>query len=428
MDFMSNMLAPLQWPASGAWETIIKWLSGVGNIAVAIILLTLILKLLLLPVDFWQRSVTRKMSLKQAEMQPELEKIKQKYGNSELGQQKTAELYKKHGMSPTSSCGVMLVYMVLTLLVFITLFNSLGSISRTQINYEYYQLQTEYSVVYKQSLAETDYDTSVYDSVEAYAKAIAQNAVVSKYDEVRQGFLWIKNIWRPDNWSSVFPTADEFLSTTGSKFYVETNTESEFYNMVMLSTDTSVPYVDVNGNVYAIPSADPSTDPSTIVIEGYETPCNIVYADTTLVTEEKNISRVATETASAKFKADFDVVTAGINQKYNGQWNGYLILIILSGAITFLSQFLSTVGVKGKDKKGNEVKGAKTKWISGAFLAVLMIVFTIGYTSMFALYIVTNSILSIIFNILINLINNKIDSGKEKKKTKTVVADYVRVE
>ncbi|MGN1222392.1 MAG: YidC/Oxa1 family membrane protein insertase, partial [Christensenellales bacterium] len=272
MDFISIMLAPLQWPASGVWETIIKWLSGVGNIAVAIILLTLILKLLLLPVDFWQRSVTRKMSLKQAEMQPELEKIKQKYGNSELGQQKTAELYKKHGMSPTSSCGVMLVYMVLTLLVFITLFNGLGSISRTQINYEYYQLQTEYSVVYKQSLAETDYDTSIYDSVEAYAKATAQNAVATKYDEVRQGFLWIKNIWRPDNWSSVFPTADEFLSTTGSKFYIETNAESDFYNMVMLSTDTSVPYVDVNLNVYAIPSADPSTDPSTILIEGYPEP------------------------------------------------------------------------------------------------------------------------------------------------------------
>ena len=412
MDFISSMLAPLQWPAGGVWETIIQWLSGVGNIGLAIILLTLIIKVLLLPVDFWQRSISRKMSLQQAQMQPELQKIQEKYGKSELGQQKMAEVYKKYGVSPTSSCGGMLVYMVLTMAIFITLFNSLGTISKYQINYEYYQLQTEYATVYQQTNSQEQ----------------AQDAVVVKYDQVKQGFLWIKNIWRPDNWSSVFPTADEFINTTGTKFYVETNTESDFYNFVMISTDTVTPYIDINGYAYAIHGNDPTNDPSTITIEGIANPVNIIYGDESLVTESKNIKTVTVETATAQFKTDFELVTSGINQKYNGQWNGYLILIILAGAITFLSQFLSTIGVKGKDKKGNQVQGAKTKWVSGVFLAVLMVAFTIGYTSMFALYIVTNSILSIIFNILINLINNKIDIKKDDNKTKKVVADYVRID
>lgn len=410
MDIISGLLAPLQWPAGGVWEPIVQWLSGVGNIGVAIILLTLILKVLLFPLDFWQRSVTRKMSLAQAEMQPELQKIQEKYGKSQLGQQKTQELYKKYGMNPTSSCGVMAIYMVLTMLIFITLFSALGNISNHQINYQYYQLQTEYATVYQQTNNQAE----------------AQDAVVVKYDEVKQGFLWIKNIWRPDNWSSVFPTADEFISTTSTKFYVETNTESDYYNFVISTADTTKPYIDIQGYAYAVPSANPSTDPATITIEGIANPVNIKYADSSLVTEETKIETIAINEATTQFKADFNVVTAGINKKYEGQWNGYLILVVLAGAVTFLSQFLSQVGIKAQDKKGNELKAGKSKYMSGILLSVLMIVFTIGYTSLFALYIVINSILSIVFNIIINLINNKIDSKKDKKK-KTVVADYVRV-
>ena len=414
MDFVNALLAPLQWPASGVWETIIKWFSGVGNFGLAIILLTICLKLVLLPVDFWQRSVTRKMSLQQAKMQPELKKIQEKYGNSNEGQQKTAELYKKYGISPTSSCGVMLVYMILTFTIFITLFNSLGSISKYQINYEYYQLKSEYVTVYSQN----------NDVVEA------QTAVVEKYDQIRESFLSIKNIWRPDNWSSVFPTADDFISTTGSKFYVVTDSESQFYNFVVLSTDSSVPYVDINGNTYAIHSADPTQDETTVTfVDGDKNiTATVIYADQSLVTEDKTIQNIAVENATNQFKEDFNVVTAGINQKYDGKWNGYLVLVILAGVITFLSQYLSTLGVKSKDDKGNDVKGAKTKLISGLFLAGIMVVFTIGYTSLFALYIVTNSILSTLFNILTNLINNKIDNNKNNKKQKTVVADYVRID
>lgn len=414
MDIISGLLAPLQWP-SGAWETIIGWFSGIGNIGVAIILLTLCVKVLMLPVDFWQRSITRKMSLQQAEMQPELQKIQQKYGKSELGQQKTQELYKKYGVSPTSSCGGMLVYMVLTFAIFLTLFSALGNISKTQINYEYYQLQTEYATVYKQT----------GDKIQA------QDAVVEKYDDIRQGFLSIKNIWRPDNWSSVFPSASEFISTTGTNFYVEKNTESDFYNFVMISTDTSTPYIDINGNAYRVPSEDPTTDPATITIEGIANPVNIIYADSSLVTEHKTIQSIALGTAKEQFKLDFNDVTTGINKKYEGQWNGFLILILLSGAATFLSQFLSTLGAKQKNQKGEEVKAAKPKIMSGLILSGVMIAFTISYTSLFALYITTSNILSILFNYIINLINNKIDGnkkGKTSKKEKVVVADYVRID
>ena len=57
MDIINNLLAPQMWP-SGFWESIIKWFAGVGSIAVAIILLTICIKLVLFPLDFWQKRVS----------------------------------------------------------------------------------------------------------------------------------------------------------------------------------------------------------------------------------------------------------------------------------------------------------------------------------------------------------------------------------
>ena len=412
MDIINSLLVPVSWPTSGAWEAIISWFMGVGNIAIAIILLTICLKIVLLPLDFWQKMVTRKMTAQQALIQPELEEIKIKYANNQqLLQQKQAELYKKNNVSPTNSCLAMLVYMVVTMIVFFTLFSSLGNISKTQINYEYYQLEQEYRTVYNATGDET--------------QAIA--SVTEKYDEIRVGFLSIKNIWRPDNWSSVFPKSDEFVSNTKTGFNIY-EYETAGISYVYLTTNAELhtdaaekqyvePYVDLAGNIYVVKA---ESDATTAEIGG--TTYNIVYG-----IENENYetnSDAAAGLALEQFKADFTKVTAGINEKYEGQWNGFLVLIVLSGVITFLSSWLATLGVKTRDNKGNEVKGAKPKPTMGIILAVVMIMFTFSYTSLFALYIITNSIMSTILTFVVNIIINKLELKKSKKDVK--IADYVR--
>ena len=421
MDFITNLLlTPVAWPTSGLWEKIIAWFAGVGSFAVAIILLTLCLKIVLLPLDFWQKSTGRKMSYQQALMKPELDEINKKYGNNpNVKNQKMAEVYKKYNVSPASSCGGMLVYMLVSSLVFITLFSALGNISRVKINYEYYQLRTEYATVYNLNKESTDYDTTIYNNAEEYAVTVAQNAVAEKYDEIKEGFLSIKNIWRADNWSSVFPNANEFISSTNTNFYIMEDTESEFKGYVVLSTDTTTPYIDLQGKVYGVfDSTDGAVNPTVLTFNGVD--YTIVYGQ---ATEDITAKDATIELAKNQFIGDFGIVTKGINDKYEGQWNGYLILVVLAAVVTFLSQYLSTIGVKAKDKKGNEVKGAKPSPIMGIVLAGLMVAFTISYTSAFALYIVLNSILSTVFGILINLTLNALEKKKEKKKT--IVADYV---
>jgi YidC/Oxa1 family membrane protein insertase len=72
-----------------------------GDYVVALVLLTIIVRLLTYPLTRQQQRSTRRMQ----ELQPELEKIKKKYEKDrEQLAAKQMELYKKHGVNPTGGC------------------------------------------------------------------------------------------------------------------------------------------------------------------------------------------------------------------------------------------------------------------------------------------------------------------------------------
>jgi len=248
----------------------------------------------------------------------------------------------------------MLINLVITLVVFFTLFTSLNEISQYNIKKEYQNLQAEYVTVYNQSFA-TNNDAEI-------AKQEAQEAVVIKYGEIKEGFLWIKNIYRPDTWSSVFPSAEEYLNISNTNFK---------------NVSEENPYIDIYGNEHT-----------------------------------------TKETAKTQFISDFNDVASGINKEYSG-WNGWLILVILSAVVTILSQIITNITNKPKkqyDKKGNEipVKTPNMK-IMYVLLPALMLIFTIQYSSAFALYIVMNSFMSVLIGYFTSLIMNKLEKNKERK-------------
>lgn len=74
--------------------------------AMAIIITTIIFKLMLLPINLSQTRSSKKMS----EIQPLLKEIQTKYKNDPQTQQaKMAELYKEHKYNPASGCLILLV-------------------------------------------------------------------------------------------------------------------------------------------------------------------------------------------------------------------------------------------------------------------------------------------------------------------------------
>lgn len=376
MTLLSSVTS--QWP-SGFWPNIIK-IFEVGSYAWTIVLFTIVLKLVLSPMDFLQRFFMNRQTRAQAKLQPKLEKLKKQYGqNQNLLYQKQNELMAKSGVNMKASCITMLVYMVLTLTIFITLFNSIRDISAFKIANQYKDLRQTYSITYdvgylknylnmsdenveklysKSGDERAEYlnkfeqdkvtaDESL-DRVKAYGeqiKSTAQDNVKARYFEIKDGWLWIKNIWIPDKaTTSEIQSYSSYISSTGDKGVLE-----EDYNNVM-------------GKLQA---------------------------------QEKSV-------------------------------NGYYILPILVVAITFLSQWISKKLSTPKDSNGNKIQQPGT----GKFLMILMpfmmLLFTLNSSAIFSIYIIVNSIMSTILSPIITIICNKIEDKRERKTVEIAKPDYMR--
>lgn len=376
MTLLSSVTS--QWP-SGFWPNLIK-IFEVGSYAWTIILFTVVLKLVLSPMDFLQRLFTNRQSRAQARLQPQLEKIKKQYGqNQTLLYQKQNEVMAKSGVNMKASCIVMLVYMALTLTIFITLFNSMRGIAGFKIQNQFNDLKQTYSTTYngeylkdylnmtdeeiaemysksgderkeyllakEQAKVASDLTLEQIQTKGADIKTKAQGAVAERYAEIKDSWLWIKNIWIADK-----PTAAEiqsysaYVSSTGDKSVLE-----EDYNNVMAK----------------------------------------------LQNVDKSV-------------------------------NGYYILSIIVVAVTFLSQWLSKKLSTPKDKNGNAIKQPG----AGKFLMILMpftmLLFTLNSSAIFSIYIITNSIMGTALSPLITILCNKIEDKREKKRVEVVKPDYMR--
>ena len=191
----------------GFWPGIIYGMEGaVGNYALALILVTIIIKLIMVPLDFVNRYTSKKSARKQAEIKPELDKINAKYANDKnLLNQKTMELYKAHNYNITGTCFGMLAYLVLTMVVFWTLFGALNNISAYKIGDQYLQVRKEYFAVYEIDVDSLADEQTVMDAYNAKLETLTEEQKIelkntadkkakTKYDQVSTSFLWIKNI------------------------------------------------------------------------------------------------------------------------------------------------------------------------------------------------------------------------------------------
>ena len=103
---------------------LLSWLYGlIGSYGIAIIILTIIVKLCLYPVYAKQIKSTLKMSA----FQPKIQEIQQKYAKDrELMNEKLNELYKSEGASMYSGCLPMIVQMVVIMGLFTLLRNPMN--------------------------------------------------------------------------------------------------------------------------------------------------------------------------------------------------------------------------------------------------------------------------------------------------------------
>ena len=126
-----------------------------GNYGWSIIIFTLLIKLVLMPFDYKSRVSMRKTT----KVQPQLNALQKKYANDkEKLNAKMAELYKKEGINPLSSC----LPMLLTFPILIAMFNAMRLVANEQM------VQQVFSILQNQ-------------------------------EPVLEGWLWVKNLWMPDS-------------------------------------------------------------------------------------------------------------------------------------------------------------------------------------------------------------------------------------
>lgn len=126
-----------------------------GNYGWSIIVFTLLVKLVLMPFDYKSRVGMRKTT----RIQPQVAALQKKYANDkDKLNAKMAELYKKEGVNPLSSC----LPMLLTFPILIAMFNAMRMVSNEQ-------------------LVQQAFD------------------IVLGNEPQLESWLWIKNLWMPDS-------------------------------------------------------------------------------------------------------------------------------------------------------------------------------------------------------------------------------------
>jgi len=149
--------------------------SVVHSYGLSMILFTLIVKLIILPLDYKSRKGMRGMT----KVQPEVAKLQKKYANDkEKLNQKMAELYRREGVSPMSGCLPMLVSMV----VLWFMWGAMRSVADSELVQQCVELLTTGTTV-------------------------------------NEGFLWIKNIWMPDSpFTPVIADQNSLMMITADKW------------------------------------------------------------------------------------------------------------------------------------------------------------------------------------------------------------------
>ncbi len=353
------------------WSKLIYWIQGAfGNFGWTILFVTLLVKLIMTPLEFMVKYSNKKQNLVQKKLSPQIAKIKKKFGsNQEQIRIQTQSLYKREGFKAGLSCIVMAVNMLATMLVFFTFYSSLRKVSSYEMITQYETLQQTFTNEYIVSLREKTGDESIVDtdsantwyntnlsnselpnfqenaSLNQAAIAEAEQATLECWKGLKENWLWVNNIWVADAPTSSLPTYDKLVSSSTDGNYDE--------------------YVEDN-----------------IGKEAYTTIANIIV---------KNSDR---------------------------KQNGFLILTILVGVLSFLSQWIADLHTKLRNKKAQKLaKEAdpteKTMKIMKIITPLIMVGFSFSSSAAFSLYLIASSIASIAFGEVIALIVKKLTKKQQ---------------
>lgn len=433
----SLMLIVLNEP-SGMWETILgAFKSAMGSYILAVILLAVIVRILFSVVDIFNKRINMKNMQINEKMKPELEAVQKKYGHDKvLLQKKQSEIYKKYQYSMVGTCLPMLLVMVLQMVVFLTLWTGLQNVSNYNIVKSYENTKTVYYNVLMLNEDEqfTTYLTDKIASGENYTIDVdinVDNKTMNIYvfdanneqDFVKENIVITDTLTNEEIYNLITSYAVEEepenpeTPPESETTLVEGNSLTDVNKAIKTLAEevTADYYIDNMESFLWIKNIYKAESPMTSPVFTKEEITN--YLNSYYTDEEKAI-----EEEHHYEEQIFDYVIVGLNERDLGV-NGYFILVILAVVSSFLSIFLSN-----KLMKGNQAAaGGKLMYF---IMPLILGIFTLMYTSLFAIYIIVGQLVMIAMAPLNNLIVKKwvaASAKKQEQKKKDIIdVDYRR--
>jgi len=323
-----------------AYEQMNAMFNGGGWVVVLTILLfTLAIKLLTIFSDI----KSRKSSMQMQAIQPEIDKLKKKYGNDPQKMSiEQRKLMKERGVSTLGGCLPMLIMMPLLFMFFAAF--------RAWSNQQTLNLMLR---------------IDAGQGVQTFANS---------------RFLWITNIWRPDNLKAggTLMTGQEFWNT-----FAVTNNIKDF---IFFSKNEA--------------------ELSRILYE--------LHFFTQTVAEDGTIQYVLAQDGGTAFIQAYQSFVSPITSNaeliggvYENMSNGFAILPLLAGATTFLSSWIMQRQQKMNTKKeaDKDDPAAQTqnmgKWMM-YLMPAMSIFFCYQYDSTFACYWIFSNVISLAITLILN--------------------------
>ncbi|MBR3750369.1 MAG: membrane protein insertase YidC [Clostridia bacterium] len=317
---------------------VFNWINDTitGNFGLTIILFTFLLRVVCLPIDIYSRKGQRDYAIKTAAMKGEIDLINKAYKHDpQRQQQEIMALRKKHGIGimPKGCFSQLLVYPLL--IAFFAVFRNMAALQIRELS----------------------------DLVAQYGP---EHEVVTQWFN-ENSFLWIRNIWMPDN----------AISTSS------------------IPVIRVIPFINFSDAI--VPTGDYLTN--NILAGGGITDPDVAVA-----------------------------IRANMNQlvntgSYSGN-NGWFILPVLSAVLQFFSMKITTkLNPQTAAMDAADPQAASSKKMSNTMniiFPLLFAFFCFTSSSALAIYWVASSVIMTVFNVLIAKGLDWFDARKQPKATATV--------
>lgn len=414
---------------------IIKWLIGLTSVGVGIIIFSLLLKIVVMPFDIYQRIAMRKQNNKMKENQARMEKLQKQYANDkDMYNQKLMEMYRESGISMFSSC----LPMILSMVIFIVAINAFNAYASYSVVDNYNKMVGAYNDCLKQYCADIGDNcenatsdgtliTVKQDGKYIYYTVPHENGFDKAYiesfnNEIRQYYI---DMTAADQ-GEIKAFADAAMAqNAGNTEYTRADAIKDYFIGQAqeevaaryekdLSNDTKFLWIK---NIWATDASYKHP-----ILEYSEFEAEAKRKDFKLNGEKEKFSEVNGLTKVYQ-KDAYELVTGKLD-KQKEQANGYYILILLSIGTILLQQFVSMRSQKEQQQFSSvDGQGASQQKMTMIIMTGMFAIFSFMYSSAFSIYMITSNIFSLGSTLVINKF---VDKAEEKREMKALEAKYTK--